>query len=418
MSDRLAIWLNDLQVAVVERDRNRRLRLSYTDLALETFEGGTPLLSLNLPLTSTRYPNERTTVFLDGLLPEGEARNAVAAEFDLTASDVFGLLAAIGKDCAGALVVQLEGDPAPAVPTTTTAEPLSSDDLAKLVANLRSAPLGIDRNVRLSLAGVQEKLLLTRMPDGRWGRPTGGTPSTHILKPEIEPLGNTVENEVFCMRVAKHLGLDVANVETILVDERPVLVVERYDRVIGDNGTVTRVHQEDLCQALGIPPRRKYEQDGGPSLARIARVLQEVAEQGATENFLRALTLNVGVGNCDAHPKNFSLLHSRSGALRLAPLYDVLSTRFYPGLSDKLAMYVDAVQTADRVSADRIVNEAVSWSMSRSRARQIVADALHRLPDAVTAAADETAGVPETLIELVTANAERLTRSLEAGAGH
>jgi len=414
MADRLAIWLNDLSVAVVERERKGKLRLSYTEAARERFPGGTPLLSLDLPLTPDRYANARTCAFLDGLLPEGEPRRAIAADLDIPASDVFGLLAALGKDCAGALVIQLEDEPPPAIPTTRRAEPLSSDDLAELVANLRSAPLGIDRNVRLSLAGVQEKLLLTRLPDGAWGRPIDGTPSTHILKPEIERFGNTVENELFCMHLAGLLGLEVATTETILVDDRPVLVVKRYDRVVGPDGSVARIHQEDLCQALGLPPGRKYQEDGGPTLAAVANMLQDVAAPGSAEGFLRALTLNVALGNCDAHGKNFSLLHAESGALRLAPLYDLLSTRLYP-LKDQLAMYVDDVQRVDRVTVDGLVNEASRWRIQRGRAREVVLDVLDRLPDAVGIAASGTVNTPEQLIQLVTDNVDRLVSSVDVG---
>jgi serine/threonine-protein kinase HipA len=403
----LVIWLYGIQIAVIERERNDRLRLSYTEEALDNYDAGTPLLSLALPLTTDRYPNGLTRAFLDGLLPEGEPRRAIAEELDLAASDVFGLLAALGGDCAGALVIQSKGKPPPPIANVQSAEPLSDGDLANLVANLRRAPLGIGRDVRVSLAGVQEKLLLTRMPDGGWGRPVGGTPSTHILKPEIERFRNTVENEAFCMRVAKQLGLAVANVETILVDDRRVLVVERYDRSVDHDGAVRRVHQEDFCQALSLRPDKKYQEEGGPSLARIAGVLQEVAEHSALDSLLGAVTLNVALGNCDAHGKNFSLLHDRSGRLRLAPLYDLMATRLYP-IDDKLAMYVDGVQKADRVTADRIVNEALRWQIAESRARSIVADHLERLPAAVEAAANETGGVPPELRELVNRRLRKL----------
>jgi serine/threonine-protein kinase HipA len=403
----LAIWLYGRRVATVASERKGSLRLSYTEEAQAAYEGGTPLLSLALPLIGARYPNGVTRAFLDGLLPEGEPRRAIAADLDLPASDVFGLIGALGRDCAGALVIQPADDPLPALPSTRNAEPLSGDDLGELVANLRSAPLGVDRSVRLSLAGVQEKLLLTRMPGGAWGRPVDGVPSTHILKPEIERFANTVENEAFCMRLAKRLGLNVANVETILVDRRPVLVVERYDRVVGPDGAVHRIHQEDFCQALGLPPERKYEQDAGPSLARIAGVLQDVAESTASEALLRAITLNLAIGNCDAHGKNFSLLHTEAGALCFAPLYDLLSTRLYP-LDETLAMYVDSVQKSDLVKAGRIVNEAVKWGMGRRGAEGIVFDLFNRLPAAISAAADETAGLPAELPELVSRRVDQL----------
>lgn len=413
MPARLAIWLYGRRIALVERERKDRLRLSYTPEALASYEGGTPLLSLALPLTRNRYPNGVTRAFLDGLLPEGEPRRALAADLDIAASDVFGLLGALGRDCAGALVIAPEEDPPPPPPTTLSAQPITPDELAELVANLRSAPLGVERNVRLSLAGVQEKLLLTRMTDGTWGRPIRGTPSTHILKPEIERFANTVENEAFCMRVARHAGLSVANVETILVDGRPVLVVERFDRIVEATGAVRRIHQEDLCQALGMAPERKYEQDGGPALAGIARVLGDVAEPAAPQMLLRALALNIAIGNCDAHAKNLSLLHSESGALRLAPLYDLLSTRLYP-IDDKLAMYVDGVQKADRVTARRIVNEASRWGMARRRAEEIVSDMLDRLPAAISAAAGETEGLPPALPELVSRRVAQLRGDLRS----
>lgn len=410
MAPRLTIWLYGHQVATVEKERKNRLRLSYTEEALATFEGGIPLLSVALPVTPDRYPNGMTHAFLDGLLPEGEPRRAIAEDFDLLANDVFGLLAVLGQDCAGALVILPEGDRPSPMASTRTARPLGERDLGELVANLRSAPLGIDRNVRLSLAGVQEKLLLTRLPDGSWGRPVGGTPSTHILKPEIERFQNTVENEAFCMRTASHLGLAVAKVETILVDERPVLVVERFDRRVDPDGTIHRIHQEDLCQAMGLPPDRKYEEGGGPTLLRTARVLQDVADRSSPATLLRALTLNVALGNCDAHGKNFSLLHSESGALRLAPLYDLLSTRLYP-LDDKLAMYVDSVQKADRVTAARIVNEAMRWGISKRNAEEIVLDLLDRLPGAISAAANETDGLSPELPDLVDRRVGRLRES-------
>jgi serine/threonine-protein kinase HipA len=184
---------------------------------------------------------------------------------------------------------------------------------------------------------------------------------------------------------------------------------KRYDRVIDPDGTVQRVHQEDFCQALGLSPGQKYEQQAGPSLARIARVLQDVAEPSAPQTLLRALTLNVALGNCDAHGKNFSLLHAQTGILRLAPLYDLLSTRLYP-LDDKLAMYVDTVQKADRVIAARIVNEAVRWGMSRGNAKETVRDALDRLPAAVSAAAGEV-DAPPGLPELIDKRVDHLRTS-------
>jgi serine/threonine-protein kinase HipA len=176
-----------------------------------------------------------------------------------------------------------------------------------------------------------------------------GTPSTHILKPEIVRFPNTVENEAFCMRLAKHLGLSAASVETTLVNGRKLIIVQRYDRIIHQDSSVQRLHQEDFCQATGVLPEKKYEEDGGPSLTRIAGILQAVAPAADIEALLTAVVLNVLIGNGDAHAKNFSLLHHPSGALGLAPLYDLMSTLYYG--DERLAIYIDSVQRMRWVTA-------------------------------------------------------------------
>lgn len=398
MADELAVWLHGVRVAVVSEERSR-LRLAYTKDALDRYPLGVPLLSLSLPLAQERYTQGVVRPFLDGLLPEGDSRRTVADDFNLLASDTYGLIRALGRDCAGAVVIQPADDPAPAHPATFTAEPLSDDEIGDLVANLRSAPLGVSDRVRVSLAGVQEKLLLTWLPDGAWGRPVDNTPSTHILKPEIARLPSAVENEAFCMRVAKHLGLAVANVETMVLNGRKLIVVERYDRIVHRSGSVERLHQEDFCQAIGLVPGKKYEPDGGPSLKQIAEILQAAAAPDSVETLLRAVTLNVLIGNGNAHGKNFSLLHEPSGALRLAPLYDLMSTLYYE--DDRLAMYVDNVHRTNRVTADRLVNEAARWGLSKRRASEVITDVLQHVPAAVTAATAETAGLPPEIPVLV-----------------
>jgi serine/threonine-protein kinase HipA len=403
--DTLAVWLYGDHVAIIDRER-RRPRLEYTDTALARYPLGTPLLSLSLPVRKERFPQGTVRPFLDGLLPEGEPRKAIARDVSVSPDDTYGLIRALGRDCAGAIVIQPADEPPPIAPTTTTAEALDSEEIEALVRDLRSAPLGVGGRVRISLAGVQEKLVLTRMPDGRWGRPVDGTPSTHILKPEIAAFPFTVENEAFCMRVARHLGLQVAPVETTVIAGRKLIVVERYDRQVGPDGTVVRIHQEDFCQALGIPPETKYEDDGGPSLLRIARVLSAVAAPDSLERLLGAIIMNTIVGNGDAHGKNFSLLHEASGALRMTPLYDVLSTLCYG--DDRLALYIDNVHRTNRVTALRIANEAVRWGISRNRAAEIINDLLTRAPGAIEAARDETVGVPNDLLKTVSRQVAQL----------
>ena len=409
MADELTVWLGNLPVAAISQERSR-LRLTYTTEALDRYDLGLPLLSLSLPLTTQAYPQGVTRSFLDGLLPEAQARRTVAREVGVRENDTFGLLAALGRDCAGALVIQPADDPPPPIPTTQTAEPLSDSNIAALVSNLRSAPLGAGGRVRISLAGVQDKLLLTRMPDGRWGRPVDGTPSTHILKPEIAAYPATVENEAFAMRLARALELDVANVETTTIAGRQLIVVERYDRIIGADGSVQRLHQEDLCQATGLPPQQKYEEDGGPSLLRIARLVDAATARDSLESLLRAVTLDVLLGNGDAHAKNFSIVHEQSGTLRLAPLYDLMSTLHYG--DDRLALYIDGVQRIDRVNGHRLINEATRWGLARGRATDIIRDLAHRTPGAVAVARAETPNVPEGIISLIERQLAQLTADL------
>jgi serine/threonine-protein kinase HipA len=399
-ADRLAVWLYDTHVALIERDRGR-LRLRYTPDAFARFAPGQPLLSLSLPLIEQRFTHGVVHPFLDGLLPEADARRAAAERLNVLASDTYGLIRALGRDCAGAIVIQPEEEQPPPKARTLTADPVGETEIARRLGNLRTSPLGIDARVRLSLAGAQEKLLLTRLPDGTWGVPVEGTPSTHILKPEMASYPNTVENEAFCMRLAKHLGFSVAEVEIATIGDRRVIIVERYDRLVYPDGSVERIHQEDFCQALQVLPENKYEEDGGPSLQALARILDTIAGPDSLETLLGAVTLNVAIGNGDAHGKNFSMLHDMSGAVRLAPLYDLVSTLPY-GL-DRLAMFVDAVQRIDRVTTDRIVNEAARWGVPRDRAEEIVTDLLVRIPEAADVAFSEIGGVPTGVRQVVEA---------------
>jgi serine/threonine-protein kinase HipA len=408
MPDRLAIWLHGTRVARVEMDRRHRLRLAYTPEALEAFGLGTPLLSIRLPVTGEPYSNAATTAFLDGLLPEGEPRRVLAEDLRLLADDTFGLIGALGRDCAGALVIQPDREPPPPPADTLMSDPVGEDDLTKLVANLRGAPLGIDRRVRVSLAGMQEKLLLTRRPDGSWGRPVNGTPSTHILKPAIERFHHTVENEAFCLRLAGHLGLLVAEAGVVTTTGgHRLLVVSRYDRLVSPDGAVERLHQEDFCQATGTQPRNKYQEAGGPSLRRMADILRSVDPE-SLPRLLQGVTLNVLIANGDAHAKNFSLLHERPGVLRLAPLYDLMTTLVYG--DDRLAMYVDGVQRTVRVTRERILNEAASWGMPRAVAAGVVDDLVARAPEAVARAAADVPGLPDEFPKTVRSQLHNLRR--------
>jgi serine/threonine-protein kinase HipA len=208
------------------------------------------------------------------------------------------------------------------------------------------------------------------------------------------------------MRLSHQLGIPTANVATTEVAGRKIIVVERYDRIVAADGAVERIHQEDFCQATATRPENKYEEDGGPSLRTVAGIVDAVATRGSLEMLLAGVTLHALVGNGDAHAKNISLLHDRSGILRLAPLYDAMSTLFYG--DDRLAMYVDSVRRTDRLTVARIVNEGTAWGLPRARCDAIVTDLLARAPQAIEAARDDTDGLPDAVISAVNGQVKRL----------
>ena len=382
MIDTLEIWLYGTRIAEVERNLKSRLSLRFTDEADRRFGLSSPVLSLSMLVRREPYPNAVTRNFLDGLLPEGDSRDRIARELDLRKDDTFGLLAELGRDCAGALVVQPSARPRPDPVSLGHAHAIDADEVARRIEQLGTSPLGVDQYVRLSLAGVQRKLLLVRRVDGGWALPADGIPSTHLLKPQhFNPeWPHTVENEAYSMRLAKMAGLNAASVEVEHFDGRAVLVVERFDRLVVD-GQIERVHQEDFCQVLGLPTEDKYESDGGPDLNRVADILRRDTGVGDVAELLRLVTFNAVVGNADAHGKNLSILHYEEGQMELAPAYDVMSTLAYPGLDRTLGMYIDDVRNITKVTPNRIINEAVKWGMDRDQATDTVAETLTRVAE-------------------------------------
>ena len=391
---RLAVWIYGLRIGLLSRSRGA-LQFEYSQEALERGVGR-PLLSVSMPTRSRPYRGEAPRAFFGGLLPEGEARRLIAYDFGIDEHDVLGLLAAIGRDCAGALVIIPEGEP---LTGDGLPEPITDTQVADRLRNLRFAPLGVDQRVRVSLAGMQEKLLLSAISGGSWGLPVEGAPSTHIVKPAHPLLADSIANEAFCMNVARHLGIRAARVDIRRFDGIPALVIERYDRSPTDGRQpVLRVHQEDLGQAHALDPQRKYEERGGPSLRRCAQTIQLWARgSGELERLLDIVILNVLVGNADAHAKNLSLLHAVGGQVRLAPAYDVMATLHYPGVSTIPGMFVNGVQDISGIRRVDLIGEAASWGLSRDLAAARVGRVLADAGEAIRAAADETQP-PEDLL--------------------
>jgi serine/threonine-protein kinase HipA len=372
-----------------------RPRFIYERDAIERVGLGRPLISMSLP-TSNR-PNFDRTVrpFFDGLLPEGEARRIIAYDRALPEADTFGLLRDLGRECAGVLTI-LPDDEAPATsqPIATLA-PLDSDALDQLIRNLRFNPLGVNDNVRVSLAGVQEKLALTAIPGGRWALPTAGVASTHIFKPAIAGIEDSAQNEAACLRFAEACGAPAARSRVERIGDRDVLIVERYDRAVGTDGAVDRIHQETACQALAVPvaaTARKYQDSGGPSLQAVAAVLRRWAGPEPLEAMLQQLTVNMLVGNADAHAMNLSFLIDDSAEISVAPMYDVFSTIAYPTLSSTAGMFVNDVADIRRITRHDIVREAARWGITAERATDIVGTLCEQAEAALEAALTDNRG--------------------------
>jgi serine/threonine-protein kinase HipA len=341
---------------------------------------GRPPLSQSLPLDGS-FATGAVDAFFGGLLPEGAPRELVARNLGVSADNDFAMLAAIGGDTAGAVSLLPAG--APPGPVGLDVEWLDDGELAVLLDELPTRPLHADADseYRLSLAGAQDKLPVLVRADGAVGLTKGRTPSTHILKTPIAHLDGTVANEALCPAIGSLLGVDVVVASPRRVLEREFLLVERYDRERDDAG-VRRLHQEDFCQALGIPSRRKYQSEGGPGLADCFALVRRAVSVPAREvlKLLDAVMLSFLVGNNDAHGKNYSLLYlPDSPKAVLSPAYDILSTAVYPGLSRKMAMSIGGEFRPDYVRPrhlDRLLEQAgLGPAAARRRIRALAAAA-------------------------------------------
>jgi serine/threonine-protein kinase HipA len=350
----LSVFLRGTAVGSLERTGPSRYRFSYSEEAIQG-DRDDPMarLSASLPLREERFKPSESAPFFEGLLPEGAVRATISGKLGISEGNGFGLLAALGADCAGAVVVMPEDQPlqSPGV----VARPLSEKQVGDLLRDLPRDPLGIDADpegVRLSLGGVQDKLILVRLPTGEFAQPRGGAPSNCLLKPEHERFEGLAVNETFCMKVAMAAGNKVAATELREFDGIRCLYSERFDRTVEADGTTARLHQEDMCQALGLLPTQKYEAEGGPSVASVIALLRRQPSRRIALDvnaFVRAVLTNFLLGNSDAHGKNFSLLYDPEAGVRLAPLYDVASTAVYDGLTPQLAMAIGGEEDPSQV---------------------------------------------------------------------
>ena len=349
----LDVYLGAELVGKLRRQAPTRYAFEYTEAAVSRYGEGAIVLSASLPVSSARYPNAKAKPFFEGLLPEQGVRSAVARQLGLSPGNSFGILSEIGLDCAGAVMFVREGEPQPDV-LAGSIEWLDEPQLGQRLRDLPRSPLGISprEGVRLSLGGVQDKMVVTKT-GSQIGLPQGGTPSSHLIKPTSSNWPDLVANESFCLRTLQSAGLDVAATEVTTIDGVVCLVVERYDRTLDETGRRIRLHQEDFCQALRRLPDAKYEHEGGPTVAEIVQLLRDLGGSRLVTNltrFFSAVVANFILGNSDAHSKNYSILYDREGWPTLTPLYDVVCTAAYPDLTPQLAMSIGGISDPNDVT--------------------------------------------------------------------
>ena len=383
-------------------------------------------LSVAMPLIVDVHDDDVVRPWLWGLLPDNDRVLARwARTFHTTAKQPLGLLAAVGADLPGQFQILAPESLPVAAPSGV--EWLTEADVARLLRDVRAdhtAWLGSGVHAgRWSLAGAQAKIAL-RLVDGRWGRPYGRAATTHILKPAIAGLDDHDLNEHLCLQAARRCGLPAVPSQLVSIGDERAVCIERYDRVLASDGSVMRVHQEDLCQALATHPEHKYEADGGPGVvtigALLTRCMPDTVSRRAREQFVDALALNWLLGGTDAHAKNYALLLS-GAQVRLAPLYDLASALPYPGVHEdklKLAMRVGGRYQASRLTADHWRAAAAQLDLAGEAVVARVAALAASLPASLRACAEAAevsvlgSPLPERLTEAISRRCARLERRL------
>lgn len=338
-------------------------------------------LSCSLPLQTEPFDDHKTRPFFAGLLPEGQMRRLIAQQFQVSGQNDFALLDHIGGECAGAVTFLEPGQSLRLPAAGDEIEWLSDEEVIAILDELPRRPMLAGKDgLRLSLAGAQDKLPVV-VEGNRIGLPRNGTPSSHILKPAIHAVEDSVTNEGFCLALAEAMQLKPARSRIHSVRNRPFLLVERYDRTHDAAGRLQRLHQEDFCQALGVVPEMKYQNEGGPDLAQCFELVRRATRPSAPQvlRLLDYVVFNALIGNHDAHAKNFSLLYAGKMPV-LAPLYDTLSTAVYPSLTPKMAMKLGSKYKFSEVQARHWDQFAQAAGLSVAQARKRILELAKQLP--------------------------------------
>lgn len=407
---RLSVCLNGERVGRLEQDDSGLLLFTYDSAWLER-KGAIPL-SRSLPLRTEAFRGQEARSFFAGILPEETPRKMIASILGISERNDFAMLERIGGECAGAVSLLPEGGSLPQFNEPELRE-LSDDDLARIVEELPRRPLMAgEEGIRLSLAGAQDKLPVV-LQNGRICIPLDDTPSTHILKPEPQRFPGLAVNELFCLKLAAAVGLSVPHAELLFAGDIPCLLVSRYDRDFDERGRTVRIHQEDFCQALGFPPERKYQQEGGPLLRDCIQLLRDWSTAPVVDirNLIDGLIFNTLIGNADAHGKNYSLLYS-SGQRRLAPFYDLVCTMAWPELSSQLSMRIGGCKTLKEITPGhwrKMAEEAgLGAPMVRERVRIFCEKTINALDEADPEVRALNSEMPDRISETVRRQAQRL----------
>lgn len=359
-SDILAVWMDGFPspAGYLSRRDDGNTSFYYSDAYVVS--GGFPL-SLSLPLTHGEYDDIRTRAFFANLLPENEQLHRILEREGLERNDVVGLLHHLGADCAGAISCLPEGDPPVKTPGEVAKDYQVLDDkeAIKIVRSLAEARrLPAEVNDPSPVAGVQSKIAITLMPDGRFALPKPGlrVPTTHILKVPGRRHGRDAQLEETAALLAAAVGLDVSIPQAVKVDNYDALLIERFDRRV-EKGIVTRIHQEDFAQALGFPSELKYQRRGRPGrwfdTQAVLSVLDRTNDPEELRlRFILTTLFNLCIGNTDNHAKNHALLYNNGAVPRFAPLYDMLPIRLDDRYTHQLAFNVGNATLFDEMTAD------------------------------------------------------------------
>ncbi|MFH1153125.1 MAG: type II toxin-antitoxin system HipA family toxin [Pseudomonadota bacterium] len=335
MSETLNVYFDQTRVGSLSIDDRRQFSFQYSKKWLTSPDAFQ--ISISLPMQEEIFSNDKVKSFFSNLLPESTVRELIAKRLKISSKNDFMLLKRIGGECAGAVTILPESE-IPESPNQYRYRLLSDEQLAGLIKDIPRLPLlAGQEGVRISLAGAQEKLALF-YKDPSFYIPENGAPSNFILKPSMAHYQYSIENECFCMMLAKAVDLNVPPVEIVQKDTQKVLLIKRYDRVM-DNDVLKRLHQEDFCQAMGLPHELKYQAEGGPGLGACFDLVRAYSANPIKDfqQLLHWVFFNYLIGNMDGHAKNLSFIY-QARQIRVAPFYDILCTDIYEGLSQKLAM--------------------------------------------------------------------------------